>query len=327
MYVLQHWSATTARVASIKEQTGKQNMRLLTIGLLCAFFLSYSATAQQQSDPSRQGTASIAAPSTTANAPVTGTAVENDADPLMDLPPLPKGNVSLVGGKVTGIDRVRDRLTVEAFGGKKMKFAFDERTHIYRDGVETTQMGIRKGDRVYVDTQLLGTTIFARNIRVGNKPGPAYAQGQIESYDSGRGTVVVRDSLSDEPIAFRVTPKTVVAGKGSSAFDLREGALVNVKFAPDSGKNGVAEEITVTARPGETFSVAGRVTYLDMRAAKLAVENRTDGKTYEIQFDPARGNYENLGVGADVNVSAQFDGKDYVARQITVTQAKESGTK
>ncbi len=301
-------------------------MKSVTKVLLLALFCGYTAFAQS-STQQQQGPSSIAAPSTSVPSNPFGTAVDNDADPLMDLPTLPKGNVSLVGGKVVGVDRVRDRLTVEAFGGKKMKFSFDERTHIYRDGVETTQMGIRKGDRVYVDTQLVGTTIFARNIRVGTRSGPAYAQGQIEGYDPGRRTVVIRDSLSSESVAFRLTPNTVVTGKASSASDLREGALVNVKFAPDSGKNGIAQEITVTARPGETFTFAGRVTYLDLRAAKLAVQNQTDGKTYEIQFDPARGNYENLGVDADVNVSAQFDGKDYIARQITVTQARDSGTR
>ena len=37
-----------------------------------------------------------------------------------------------------------------------MKKAYDKRTHVYRDGVETTQLGIRKGDRAYVDTMLDG---------------------------------------------------------------------------------------------------------------------------------------------------------------------------
>ena len=42
-----------------------------------------------------------------------------DHDSLLDVPPLPKGQVSLVGGIVTGIDRVRNKLTVRVFAGKK----------------------------------------------------------------------------------------------------------------------------------------------------------------------------------------------------------------
>ena len=90
----------------------------------------------------------------------------NPGDPLLDVPPLPKGKATLVGGRVGKIDPIRNRITVEPFGGgDKMKVFFDERTHIYRDGTETTQANIHKGDRVYVDTLLDGPRVFARNIR------------------------------------------------------------------------------------------------------------------------------------------------------------------
>lgn len=293
-------------------------MRHLTILLALSFSLSAIGLAQQ----SAEVPASASAPNPTSTTVPPPAAGENEADPLLDLPPLPKGDVSLVGGIVKDIDRVRNRLTVEAFGGKKMKFSFDERTHIYRDGIETTQLGIHKGDRVYVDTQQVGAAPFARNIRIGTKVQSAFAQGQIESYDSGAGVMVLRDSLSSEPVAFRVTPKTVVGGKASSLAELREGALVDVKFAPGSGREGVAQEITMTARPGETFKFAGSVTFLDMSAGMLALRNQTDGKTYDIHFDPARRNVDNLALSADVNVTAEFDGQNYVAREITVTQAE-----
>ena len=39
-------------------------------------------------------------------------------------------------------------------------------------------LGINKGDRVYVDTQLDHATLFARNIRVLTEAGPAYARGR-----------------------------------------------------------------------------------------------------------------------------------------------------
>jgi hypothetical protein len=300
-------------------------MRHFTLLLLACALTSYCAIAQQDSSQhsASQANPAVAAPASSLPARPE-TTDENEADPLLDLPPLPNNKISLIGGRVTGIDRVRNKVTVQAFGGKKMKMAFDERTHIYRDGVATTQLGIRKGDRVYVDTQLVGSTVFARNIRVENKTSPADAQGQIVRYDASRGTMVVKDSLSSEPVTFRVPPSTVVRGKASSVAELREGALVKVRFAPDSAKSDVAREITVTARPGETFTFAGRVTYLDMRSGTLAVLNQSDNKTYEIRFDPMRGNLDNLTVGSDVNVSAEFDGRNYSARNLTVLPAKDA---
>ncbi|HET8668038.1 MAG TPA: DUF5666 domain-containing protein [Terriglobales bacterium] len=249
-------------------------------------------------------------------------AQEGTPDPLLDVPPLPKTQVTLVGGTVTRIDRVRNRLTVEPFGGKKMKLSFDERTHIFRDGVETTQLGIRKGDRVYVDTQLDGSRIFARNIRVESKAGPADARGQIVSFDQKRGTMVVRDDLSSQPVTFRVGSSTAVRGKGQSFADLVPGSLVSVRFAAGAGDRGVAQEINISARPGETFTFAGKVTHLDLSSGILAVQNGTDGRTYEIRFDPNSLNAQNLAIGSDVAITAEFDGSSYKARNITVNQAK-----
>jgi hypothetical protein len=54
----------------------------------------------------------------------------------------------------------------------------------------------------------------------------------------------------------------------------------------------------------------------------MVVQNQNDGKTYEIRFDPARGSLGDLNVGSDVNVTAEFDGKDYSARMLTVLPAK-----
>ena len=55
---------------------------------------------------------------------------------------------------------------------------FDERSHFFRDGVETTQLAIRKGDRVYVDTMLDNTRVFARNVRINTGVTAANASGQ-----------------------------------------------------------------------------------------------------------------------------------------------------
>src|ERR1700746_1477250 len=46
-----------------------------------------------------------------------------------DFPPLPRTEVSLIGGVVTKVDPVRDRLVVHAFGGRDLTIAYDVRTN------------------------------------------------------------------------------------------------------------------------------------------------------------------------------------------------------
>ena len=245
-------------------------------------------------------------------------------DPLFGVPPLPKGKVSLIGGTVQKIDRLRNRVKVKTFGGgKSMSMAFDERTHIYRDGVETTERGIRQGDRVYVDTMLDGGRLFARNIRVVTSLKPSDAQGQIVFYDARSGRMTVRDDLSATPVSFRVTHDTVVkGGDGQGAIELVPGALVTVRFAPDKSNRDLAREISVLAVPGTMVTFSGKVRHLDMSTRTIAVENLTDNKTYELSFEP--GVVKNdVTVGSDVSVSAVFRGKGYKAQSVSTSQARE----
>jgi hypothetical protein len=242
-----------------------------------------------------------------------------DADPVMGVPALPTGKTSMVGGTVSKIDRVHNKLNVKIFGkGGQWDLAFDERTHFYRDGVETTFENVKKGDRVYVDTMLDGHRILARNVRVVTNVGPADARGQVTSYEDGR--VAIRDELSSQPVHFQVTDATQVKrdGRPASMADISEGSLIAVQFLPGKENRGVAQTITVLAAPGENFTFAGKVTHLDLRAGLLAVENRTDSKTYDITFDRERTLPSNLMVGSDVKVAATFDGKRYKASQINV---------
>ena len=93
----------------------------------------------------------------------------NANDPMLEPPPLPKTKPTLIGGTAARIDHVRNLLTIQPFGGgQKVKMFIDERTHIYRNGEETTVLGIRKGDRVYADTMLDGARVFAK--KCGREP-------------------------------------------------------------------------------------------------------------------------------------------------------------
>lgn len=249
---------------------------------------------------------------------------QGNYDPLLDLPPLPKSQTTLVGGTVHSIDQIRNRLTVQPFGGHSMKVFFDERTHIYRDGVPSTQLAIHKGDRVYVDTMLDGSKVFARNIRVVTGMEAADARGQITSNDPRTGRITVQDELSARPVIFRVTPSTVVntgAGK-SSIGELQPGSLVTVKFTPDRSNRDVAQEVTVIAAPGSVFTFYGKITYLNLSTRTLAVANESDQKTYDIKFTPAAVDQQMLGEGKQVLVKARFDGTGYTADNIQFMKAK-----
>src|SRR5689334_22648231 len=106
-------------------------------------------------------------------------------DPILDPPPVPAGTTTLVGGTIRDIDRIRNRMVINVFGGGRWTVFFDERTHIFRNGAETTPLALKKGERVYLDTMLDESRhdIFARNIRVGVVVPPADADGQIMNVD------------------------------------------------------------------------------------------------------------------------------------------------
>lgn len=248
----------------------------------------------------------------------------NPGDPLLDVPPLPKGNVTLVGGRLRKIDLIRDKVVVEPFGGQTMTIFFDDRTHIYRDGTETTQAALHKGDRVYVDTMLDGPHVFAKNIRLVTQLTPADASGQVLSYDRQSGAVKLHDDLSDRPVSFSVGPQTAITAQTNGAGSLAglgEGSLVAVQFSPGPGRPGIAQKITILATPGSSFTFAGKVTYLDMRSGLIAVDNQTDHKIYDISFDPAENKLrDDITVGSDVQIVATFTGKGYRAERISPSQ-------
>jgi len=248
-------------------------------------------------------------------------------DPLLDVPPLPQGKVSLIGGTVKSVDRIREKLVVQVFGGPAMKISFDERTHIYRDGVETTQLGIRRGEHVYVDTMLDGAHVFARNIRVGTVARAADASGQVLSVNAHQGTVTLMDPVLSRTMTLQIDQKTAVTHDQQplSLAELKPGALVAVKFSPERDRRGVAREIAVIAAPGMQFTFAGRVTNVDLRLGTLSIENLTDGKNYDLAFSPQRVDKRDaLGVGSQVTVLATFEASGYRADSVTVNAAPGS---
>lgn len=249
---------------------------------------------------------------------------DNPYDPVLEPPPIPKGKATLIGGIATSVDRVRNHLTIQPFGGgPKVKAFVDERSHIYRNGVETTVLGIHKGDRIYVDTLLdpANNKIFVKNARVMTDTGLAEVRGQVISANASRGTITLRDQLSAKPVTFSVGSNTSYgSSKGAAtAADIQPGALIDVQFSPRHGDRDLARQVIVVAKPGDNYVFAGTVTHLDLRSNSLFVDNKSDDQSYEIHFAPAAvTDMQQLKVGSEVTARATFDGKQYKADNIRI---------
>jgi hypothetical protein len=172
------------------------------------------------------------------------------------------------------------------------------------------------GDRVYVETVLDGTAVFAKAVHLPTNLSLGSVLGQVIGYDAGQGSLTVRDQLSSQPVRFRVTSKTIISGAG-----IGPGALVQLSFLP--GENpALVREIRVLIDPGSVFTFSGRITFLDLAANELVLASATDDNRYEIQFNPAAVDADSIAhlqEGANVTIAARFNGQTYVAESVTVT--------
>ncbi|HZQ68633.1 MAG TPA: hypothetical protein VFA68_08950 [Terriglobales bacterium] len=269
-------------------------------------------------------------PESPASPTVTKPATGQEHDPLFDLPPVPNKKVSLIGGTIVKLDPVLSRLTVQPFGAqKKMGVSFDPRTQVFQDGQPVHDLNLKAGQRVYLDTMLDGSSIFAKRIWIQTAPATGSGRGQVMAYDAGSGELTLRDELSARPAKFHLDAATVVRSQNQkvSAADLTPGSLVTLNFGPQQGKFDTVREVEILAKPGATFSFFGRVTYVDLSRRMIAVDNRPDNKNYEIYLETIpRGDMRKLHEGSIVGVTAVFDGKNYVAREITFAPAESSET-
>ncbi len=247
------------------------------------------------------------------------------ADATLEPTELPSKPLSLIGGTAVRVDQIRNRVEIAPFGGgKKINVRFDDRSHIYRDGRETTVMAIHKNDRVYVDTMLVDGRVFAKNIRVASQSKPAEATGQVTAFDPRSGRITLRDNLTGQPVSFTVSSGTSIQLRDNPATvaDIKPGALMDVMFAAGP-QGGTANQVKIYAVPGEKFVFAGRITSLDLSRGIVALDNESDQKNYEVHFNPAvvqdRGS---LKVGREVVAQATFDGRSYMASQLSLAHSQ-----
>jgi hypothetical protein len=252
---------------------------------------------------------------------------ESASTGLPDLPPMPRGKSTVIGGAIREVDTVRDRFTLNVFGGRTLKILFDERTQVYRDGEKAQLRLLRAGDHVSVETVLDGTTVFARSVHMLSQLPEGECQGQVLNYNPGDGELTVRDALSREPVKMRVPAGTAIVGQGQAApgsADLIPGTLVSVRFQSDTKGHAVVSQISILATPGRAFIFVGKVVFLDLHSGLLALVDPRDDKRYEIFFDSARFPMSrDLHEDADVAVTANFDGARYVATALTVNSASD----
>ncbi len=236
-----------------------------------------------------------------------------------DLPPLPTGSASLIGGTVRKIDSIHDKIVVRAYGGRDISIDFDVRTHVLRGAAPADIREVRPGSRVYADTILKDGRIFAKTLRLDGSSVLGETRGQVISYDPGRGLLKVRDIISAQPLSLRLTAKTDIRSgdQATPASDLVSGTLVQISFQGVSDGPSVAEKINVMARPGSTFVFAGRIAVVDLRDLHLTLFETSSDNTFEVGLRSLPASERlTLKQGADVIVHARFDGKNYEAQAI-----------
>jgi hypothetical protein len=263
-------------------------------------------------------------PQQSETAPAASDLESSPGDPLA----LPQGKSTVMGGTISAVDPIADKLTLKVFGGgRPMKIFFDERTQVYRDGVRTSLRDLRQNDHASVETMLDGTTVFARSIHMLSRMPEGECHGQVVSFDQGTGELTVSESLSRESIRLHVPANATIVREGQNAAasgragasDLIKGSLISATFESDNKGQGIANRIAILAIPGDQLSFTGNVTFLDLRSNQFAVLDAQNGQSYKISFDPAALPVtRNLHEGSNVKVTTEFDGSHYLARAITI---------
>ena len=293
---------------------------------MSVFAIAVSAGAQDAQPPVPLETAKVSSGANTAFLTPVKVVSKGQFDPLRvsdEVGPIPSGKATLLGGTIQNFDPVRDRFTLQVFGGGHIAVLFDERTRVFREGQRVALDDLKNGERAYVDTVLDRTSIFAVNVRLAVQPQTGQTSGQILDVDLGNRQVTVRDVLSAKSLTMVLAEKFVIlrGDKTALATDLRPGALVTLGFSPGKGGKPLVQQISILASPGDNFVFSGRIEHLDLRLGLLVLIDPRDDKSYEVNLSPAdRSSNRELRQGAQIIVRASFDGKGYTAQDIVAVR-------
>lgn len=245
---------------------------------------------------------------------------------LPELPPMPPGRATVMGGVINNVDPVRDEFKLKVFGGgHPVKMLFDARTQVFRDGKRVPIADLRSGDHASVETTLDGSSIFALRVHMLSRMPQGDVQGQVLSYNPSTGELTLNANLSRQPIKLQVPSTATIVRQGQTSFasersgvyDLVNGTLISVKFSSGNNGRGVVDHIAILATPGASFAFSGQISFLDASSGRVTLVNSTDGNSYVVYMNPSEIREKNLHEGQHVRVTAKFDGTRYVARALS----------
>jgi hypothetical protein len=147
----------------------------------------------------------------------------------------------------------------------------------------------------------------------------------VTGYNPTDGSLRVRDFLSGAGFVVRLNSQTMIATRGqpSSASQLVPNSLVRIWFGSGIERRD-ARKIDILAIPGEAFSFAGTITFVDFRAGYIVIAEQPGIATHEIAINNLPSDTKlRLKEGMDVTVRAKFDGKNYEARSIENTSNQQ----
>ena len=240
-------------------------------------------------------------------------------DTSLDLPPLPRSEVSLIGGTVMRMDPIRDRIVVRVFGGKDLTLDFDVRTQILQGTNSMAARDLRPGTRIYADTISKDGRIFAKAIRIEAGVPVGEARGQVIDWDAATRVLRVRDVISSQPFLVHIGAGTEVRADDRvvPVTDLVAGSLVHVTFRSGRESTNSAQKIEILARPGSVVRFEGKIVVVDLRDGHVTIAENTGENTFEVALDSLSQDAKlRLRQGADVTVQARFDGRRYQAQSI-----------
>lgn len=247
--------------------------------------------------------------------------------PASALPKIPSGKTTVMGGVIRNVDPVRDQFTLKVFGGHPVKILFDERTQVYKNGKKIPTLDLRADDHASVQTASDGSSIFAVRINMLSHLPTSDFRGRVSAFNPTTHALTVVTTPGNQSMIIEVPTDTPVSNVGQDGLASPEqgsisfvnGSLVDVEVMGGRGKNGVASHVNILAVPGATFVFAGKLSALDVPAGKLSVLDPRDGQSYPIKFGSSLlATARTLHLGASVKISTTFDGKQYVANEITM---------